>query len=263
MTSPRIRLFLLPLAAAALLLAGCGKDSTNKPRVDPFGQTDADDIAQQLGASMGTDPGGWLFEITRSMEQRAAMGDTAVTAVKGGMTHMISYAYTDSVNNPYDTWNLLVSDVDGFDHAEGTITAAGTAGTFHHWGDFLATGAHSDTTFFRTLSLDTTLCAIQSFFRGDSAHWKITTFYDYDEVKMFHDNVAQPWPISGLVSWLIEAHQLNSMDPNDINRTLLVEATLTFNGTNMVPATVFEYEDDPRTHYHYWFDLQTGLVQRR
>lgn len=259
----RIRMVLLPLAALFILLAGCSKDTTNNPRPEPFGQSDADDIAQQLGASLGSDAGGWFYELLASMEQRAATGDTAKTVVQGGMTHVFSWIYTDSVNNVKPTWDLTVADIDGFDHASGTLAVTGTAGTFRHWSDFLASGGHADTTVFSTLSLDTTLCAIQSFFRGDSAKWYITTFYDYDDVKMFKDNVTEPFPRDGLVAWLIEARQLNSLDPSDVNRTLLVEASLQFNGTQMVPATVFEFEDDPRTHFHYWVDLKTGQVSRR
>lgn len=266
MKSPRIRLLLLPaLAAAILLAAGCSKDTTNKPRPTPFGQTDADDIAQQLGASLGTDPGGWMFEITQSMQQRVANGDTALDMMPPGtgMSYHLSYAYTDSINQPRTSWDGFVTDADAFAKATGTITAMGTAGSFHHWSDMLIEQANQDTSLFSTLALDTTLCAIQSFFRGDSAHWYITTFYDYDEVKMYKDPGTSPWPASGVVSWLIDARQLNSMDPANVNRDLLVEATLTFNGTQLVPGTVYEYEEDPSTQFHYWFDLKTGLVQRR
>jgi len=262
MTFPLIRRALAALFAVSVLAAfGCSSTSTKVVPPPAFTQPEADDIAQMIGSTVAQDVGGWMVEIERAQEKRRTAGDTTEAIMRGAITHNLSFQYTTRLGGAGAVWDTSVVSVEVHDRATGNFAEVALKGAYLHLSDISIFSANEDTMFFNTLATDTSLFTVKSFVRSDTVYYRMDNFFDYDELKIHRDQL-NPWPISGTASWLIDANKLSSANPAAVQRNILVEVLITFDGTQTPPMLVYEDLDDPSTTFHYTIDLKTGSVMR-
>lgn len=262
MTFPPIRRALAATLTLSVLAAfGCSSTTTKVPRPPEFIQSEADDIAQMIGTTVAQDLGGWMVEIERAQEKRRTAGDTTEVVMRGAITHNLSFAYTTRLGGAGTVWDTSVVSVEVHDKGTGTFAEAALNGAYLHVSDISLFSANEDTMFFNTLAIDTSLFTVKSFVRSDTVYYRMDNFFDYDELKI-HKDQMNPWPISGTAAWLVDANKLSSANPAAVQRNILVEVLITFDGTQTPPMLVYEDLDDPSTTFRYTIDLKTGAVTR-
>jgi len=257
MTFPRIlRLF---AASATVLLAmaalGCSSSSTRLPREPELTREEADDLAQQLAATVATDLGGWLVEIERGMAKRATQGDTTETVMRSGITHMMHYIYDSNQGGTRANWDSTIIIAHLTNNASGTFALGDITGNLRHGSEPTFFGANEDTMSFDAIAIDSTHFTIVSFTRGDTVSYAIDLFFDCDDLRVL-ENQVDPWPISGETEWIIDGRRIGA------NRSILVEARLFFDGTVTPQLHVFSDESNAAEYFRFTINLKTGAVAR-
>lgn len=251
------------LLAAVLAAFGCSNGGTDPDPPPTFTQSEADDVAQMVGATVSSNLGGWMVEIARSLNKRQTAGDTTEIFVQGAITHDLSFIYRARLGGTSAVWDTSVVSVDVHDVGVGNYNEVALKGPYHHVSDLSIFSANEDTMYFNALAIDTSLFTVKSFTGGDTVYYHMENFFDYDEARLLAtQTAANPWPIDGTVSWLIDATKLASASLATAQRNILVEAVVTFNNSAVVPLTVFEDLTDPRTVFNFTLNLQTGVVAR-
>ena len=270
------------LALAILSAAGCSKPPKPKPAT-PIRQADADDIAQLIAATISADNGGWFFlvkTIAESLSVTPANGagtpdTTSFSITKGSNTYQFRMAYLNAYQVGYPTRDTSSIELDaavtcGGGHLliPGSVDA--TYGYNSDWG-FSVYGlrAEHDTLEFDNLGTDdSTFATVTSTLHSTQRFWYHPANYVdfYTTLKVLKSALpANPYPMSGEARWLIEAYVMKSDTTRDeINGKiydLFLEASLTFNGTNMVTFRIADIIEEPSWVYVYTINLDTGYFQ--
>ncbi len=260
------------LAAAVALvaaLAGCGKSPTGITD-NLAAQANADDAAQQVGASMAQDNGGMAStygatpappgDLTahpiRIAEPAWAASETTFTS--GGITYTFTRQYLNQYHNgmayfdPLVTWGIAETW-----RASGGISGTqfsatiGRAGTLNLWN---VSTAAPDTVSMNGTSDDTLQCSFVSVFNG-SQHYFYSQMAGVMTDVMVPKPITSNYPASGNLTWVISADRLRSSSRGDIASHFDATVVVTFNGTRFPNVTV-------NGSYRYTIDLKTGLIAR-
>jgi len=256
MTFPRIqRLLAALLVVLALAATGCSSNSTKTTRDPELTREEADDIAQQLAATMATDIGGWLIEIERGMFKRNTQGDTTDVITRGTIMHTMSYIYDKRTGGTSSVWDSTVIIAHVSNNASGIFGLGDIQGRFVHESEPTFFGADEDTMSFDAIAIDSTQFTIVSFTRGDTVSYTMDLFYECDDLRILANQV-DPWPISGEVLWIIDGRRVG------VNRSILVEAKLILDGSVTPRLDVYSDESNAAEYFRFRVNLKTGAVAR-
>jgi hypothetical protein len=269
----------LTIASAAVLLAlaafGCGGTNKKVPVFPPITQDAADDIMQEFAMVLSLDHGGWLVEIDSTLSAVPAQGvppfvapGSAQSFMAAAISYNIGYAYTAANGDTNAAWadTDRVAFVDGNSVANGTLVVDSTFSSipFYHEGSIGSEGyASGDTISFSGSGFDSLLITFRPVFRGGTRYASTSIFTDYDLV-MLRDPVLHPHPISGTMNAdVLDAVRTNS-DPGSTNGDS-IDGTIdvTFDGTQVAHAAVYNGLQDNPTKFFYTFDLKTGVIARQ
>ena len=261
---------LLASLAIATALAGCGTSPTGIS-MSPTAQANADDVAQQVGASMAqnnggmvstfgatqTSPGGVSARPIRVAEPTAAASETTFTV--GAITFTFTRQYLNFLHNGMATFDpVLTWGIAETSRATGSITtpqftgSVGRTGTLDLWNVSVAA---PDTLIANGTANDTTQCSFTSAFTGAQRYFYSVLIGVMSNVRILKPLTSTSYPASGTVTWTVSADRLRSNSRVDVESHLTAIVVVTFNGTRYPDVTV-------NGVFRYHIDLQTGAVQR-
>jgi hypothetical protein len=260
---------LLAVLALAALLAGCGKTPTTP--ISSAAQSNADDVAQQIGVSMAQDNGGMVSTYgatqapaggvsvrpVRTAEPTTAASDTTFSI--GGITFTFTRLYLNELHNGMPTFDpVLTWGVVETSRATGSITlpqfsaAIGRAGTLNLWNVSVVA---PDTLTANGTADDTTQCSFVSAFTGAQRYFYSVASGVMSDVRTLKPITTDSYPSSGTVTWTVAADRLRSNDRVDVESHFDALVVVSFNGTRYPDVTV-------NGIFRYRIDLKTGAVQR-
>jgi len=250
------------LALLAASIAGCGKSASPVAPNAGLSQSDADEVAQQVSATVSGQSNASMGATSaapvsgsRGASAQAVMSDTTFTI--GAITWTLTRNWYDAGGNAQASYNP-VTTVRMIASARGTGSISGTnfQGSYGGYGlldvsgvsmlqDTLTTQAtHADT-------LQSTFTSINNvtrqFYCVQSSNW-----VDVRQLKPVSSN---PWPLSGTATFHVDADRLRSSNRGDVEAHLVATVVITFNGTRYPNVTI-----DGK--YSYQFDLATGAIIR-
>lgn len=260
---------LLVATALAVGLAGCGKNPTGAGG-SAAAQANADDAAQQVGASMAQDNGGMVSTNGASpasldgvaarkvglAQPASAMSETTFTV--GAITFTFSRVYLNATHNgmayfdPVVTWGIALTS-----RATGSISTSqfnasiGRTGTLDLWNVSVLA---PDTVLMNGTAHDTAQCSFVSATTGAQRYFHTEMSGAMTDVRV-PKPVTSNYPASGTVTWTVSADRLRSNDRADLEEHYTAIVVVTFNGTRYPDVTV-------NGTYRYHLDIKTGAISR-
>ena len=256
--------------ALASALACCGTSPTGIGG-SPASQSNADDMAQQVGASMAQDNGGMVSTYgatqapvgdvrahpVRIAEPTSAASETTFSV--GAITFTFTRIYLNQLHNAMPSFNpLLTWGIAETSRATGSITTAqytasvGRAGTLDLWNISVAA---PETLIANGTAADTAQSSFTSAFTGGQRYFYCVQSGVMSNVRTLKPVTSSSYPLSGTMIWTLSADRLRSNSRVDVEAHFTGIVVVTFNGTRYPDLTV-------NGIYHYRFDLKTGAVQR-
>ncbi len=273
--------FVVSCLSALVFLGGCGGDS--KPPVTPIPiltQEEADDIAQQVGVMVANNLGGWMYEINSTADAipgvtpspmpsfgrgGGASIERDTTIVGATMTYGINYQYRLGSGDVATVWDTAAIEIQALSNGNGTLVALPRhSGTYQHHNEFDVLGLHAgeDTLSFSGLADDTSLATIENTFTHETKWYFASIFVDFT-FDMLKNRPLNRYPLAGgECTMTVDIDRQTSLDRNTAVRNLLVDLIIQFDGTATPLVTIVEDEGDPRTIFHYRFNLDDGTVVR-
>lgn len=249
----------LVLAAA---LAGCDRTPTTPGNT--LSQQQADDVAQQLAASLSNSNGGAMTEMdaARTHAVSASSGAFSTSAAEtsfssGGVTYFLSVTFFDAAGNELPGWDSTAVRMVVVTRATGSFSQPEYSTQVAHAALLEALGieAASDRLTFTGLARDT---LHSEFTPADSSGTRTLdakAAAAWEDVVALKDKNVNPWPLSGRLVWHGEVDAQFPHEGQQISAHHEVTAWVEFNGTRY-PTIVVDGK------YSYRTDLETGAVER-
>jgi hypothetical protein len=257
--------FAVWLAAAAIILGGCGK-SSDVTGLGAAAQQTADDLAVQVGASASADNGGLMTEIegTTSAVPMAlqpssidgvAAADTTFT--RGPFTITLERTFYDVDGNALQQWDASAVRVQIGSWVRGSVTGVRYQATLGRTGTLDVSGlaAAVDTLVFAGTATDTTDARYTSLDGLRTVDVHVLATRVLAGVRALKNRNVNPWPLSGTATWNLSVDKFASGPRGGIEVHYEAVAVVEFDGTQYADVTV-------NGRYRYRMDLLTGGVSR-
>ncbi len=253
-------------ASLALAAAGCGKGTTSTaPGV--LTQDAADDAALQVAAGLvvvGGDvsaAGGAYVAGPAPARMTGPAGTTATmwdtTFARGGLAFEVTRVFYDAGGNVLPGWSPLAARMVWTSRASGTLTTERDTCVVGHAGmlDVRNIDAGKDTLDFGGASDDTLDNVFRSYDGTRLRHVHAVSHAIWSDIAMLKNRVANPWPLSGTMTWTVVADRMRANDTGSVETHFEATVVVVFNGTNRPDVTV-------NGTWHYQLDLATGTLLR-
>ncbi len=270
----------LCVALVVMAFAGCGKKNPTKIIATPIDHQDADDIAQSLAAAAASDGGGWYFVVQQLADSLATATtnapvtpDTNVFTLgpQAGNTYNVDAAYFNNLQVGYPVRDTTSSELEANVHLNGgTLSLAGVQGQYFlhaDWGFFVYNlKSVYDTLEFSNVLEDSSLVTVTSTITpGRTKFWYHTNSL-YTTLFLKKSLLpGNPYPVSGSVEYLLDAYNMKSLSHDivdDVDHEILVEALLTFNGTENATLNIVDFLGENDWQWNYSVNLKTGAITR-
>ena len=258
--SPRSSAGLLVLAT--LIVGGCGQSPTTPSSA--LTQEQADDVAQQLAASLSTSHGGAMTEMdaARTHAVSASSGAFGTSAAEstfstGGVSYWLSVAFYDAGGSELPGWDTTAVRMVVASRATGSVTGPEYTAAVAHAAllEVLGIEAASDRLTFSGLARDTLDAEFHPADSSGTRTLDAKCAAAWEDVVALKDKDINPWPLSGRLLWQAVVDATFPHQGQQVSAHHEVTAWVEFNGTRY-PTIVVD------GMYSYRTDLQNGAVQR-
>jgi hypothetical protein len=268
---PRSKIFRLgALWISAMILNGCGGDSSTGPTTTAVNQTTADDLALQSVASFNVVAGDVQVAVggTPSAAARAvpvpggsrpyrALWDT--TFVQSGITYTASRTFYDADDNPLSDYGPTATWLRWTSRATGTYEGPRDTATVAHSAQLDVHGiqAGQDTLKFDGGCADTLENRFRSYDGSRTRYFFWVSNTSIDDVRFLKSliQVGASWPVHGIVTIVVAADRLRSNNRLDVEAHFDAIIVVTFNASGGAVIAI-------NGMYYYQWNLATGQVTR-
>ena len=258
------------LVVAAVILAGCGGDSSTGPSTTNVNQTTADDMALQAVAS---------FQVVAGDVQVAAFGTPSAPAravpipggsrpyralwdttfVQSGITYTASRTFYDADDNPLSDYGPTATWLKWTSHATGTYEGPRDTASVGHSANLDVHGiqAAQDTLKFDGGCADTLQNRFRSYDGTRTRYFYWVSNTSIGDVRFLKSliQVGAAWPVHGIVTIVVSADRLRSNNRLDVEAHFDALIIVTFNATGGAVIAI-------NGQYYYQWNLATGQVTR-
>lgn len=292
---PPIRFAVLVLLALAVAVGGCGKKAKDIPEPAPdLKERDADDFAELLGATIGSNNGGWWFTIEKTCEiidaqfpipipapgAANALRPTSpfgtfrdTTLIQGNVQYTMEIRYTNLLQQQSTIPDTSTDQIE----AEISTAYGGSLANAHVTTTYGFITNLDDTTNFSVINLypiadtlefsgtitDSSYALINSKLHpGEARVWyHYDNFFDFT-LRIRKASLPVASVVEGEVTWQIAARPMPDYSGN---RTVQVEdqlatAYLSFDGTQVARLRITDSFE--LVEWRYSVDLKTGDVSK-
>ncbi len=261
----RSTIFAIGLAALGLGLGGCGK-SSDVTGVGKAAQQTADDIAVEVGAATGVDPGGMMTEIEGTSaavpSALAPVGLESVMAAdttftRGPFTIALERTFYDVDDNVLQAWDPSATRAVVSSWVRGAITGARYQATVGRSGTLDVNGlaAALDTLVFDGTAIDTTDARYTSLDGSRTVDVHVQATRLLVGVRTLKNRDVNPWPLTGTATWRLSVDKFAEGPRGGLEAHYDAVVVASFDGTSTADVVV-------SGRYRYRLNLQTGAVAR-
>jgi hypothetical protein len=252
------------LLTIALIASGCGKSTSSTGPDAATAQSDADDVASQsvlVLDQIGLDLEGAVAGVDTGPVE--SLGPAPISALwdstftRDGITIEASRNFYDAQDNPLPRFGPTAVRLVWTSRVYGTVETQRDTAIVGHSASMEFRGIQpADTAaVISGTALDTLANRFRSLDGTRTRHFYWNSALTIADVVMHKSAGQNNWPLSGTVTFTVQADRLRSNDRGDVEAHLTATVVVTFNGTKR-PAVVVN-----RRYYYHW-NMQTGELTR-